>query len=158
MLFNTIQHSQAVDARLAIASEAGTTWGALRDESVQLVSALSGMRNKRVGVCSIPSAPTVATLAALDALGTHTVLLDERFAAGGWEQFARQLGLDAVLVPGDRGSHIEALEPVARVSNVPGGVTILTSGTEGMPKPVTHSWESLRGPCEPRRRVTSDGC
>ncbi len=144
----------AVDDVAAVVDAAGvTTWGVLIERMKHLQSAWAGPTPKRVGVLTHPSSSAIAVLAALDAVGHHTFLLDASLDQSAISSLVGNLQLATVVDPARIDySHITpldcqlAMDRSQHDTNRESLVTILTSGTEGQPKPATHTWKSIANP------------
>ena len=149
MLYESILRSDSVADRLAVVDRnAPTTWGALAECCRQQRAGLAGLQGRRVAVRLPATAQGLAVLAALDDLEAHAFLLDAQLPAAEYRVWVDDLQLAAVLHPPadpDAAWKVEALDG-GTASSTPGGVTILTSGTEGKPKAATHTWRSLAQP------------
>ena len=126
------------------------------NEAIRLaIEWLQPLAEMRVGFQFCPSVGGFATLAALDYLGCDTFLLDEQFSPSSTAKVADEFELCA-MVDGSRTSNpvegtLIRYDSAKQPPNP--GVTILTSGTEGIPKAARHTWESLVRPVRIRKNV-----
>ncbi|MEM8678689.1 MAG: class I adenylate-forming enzyme family protein [Planctomycetota bacterium] len=151
MLCETLQACR--EDRVALATPDGvTTWRTLHAEIEQRIESLERLKSQRLAVRLPASSAAVATLAALDALGCHLFLLDEQTSHDQAMQRARDLQLDG-LIGWDQGVWFDEPTEGPHQPPVRGGVTLLTSGTEGPAKAVEHTWMTLARPT----RRTAEG-
>ena len=125
-----------------------SSYGDLRCVAIAMVSQRGPLAGRRVGLTATDPSPYIAAAAALDWLGAHTFLIGRR-SPDEVESIRSRFDLEAVL--GE-----EAYEAAGRASTGaveippahPGGgrVTLLTSGTTGVPKAATHTWATLGSP------------
>jgi acyl-CoA synthetase (AMP-forming)/AMP-acid ligase II len=122
------------------------TYRALADSSEALARSWGHLAEKRVGLCVADPFAYVAAVAALDQLNAHVFLAGMRSE----EDIGRlSQGFDWAARLGD--ADVEAAlasprPPAAARTGGRGLVTILTSGTSGIPKAANHTWETLVGP------------
>ncbi|MGE0446376.1 MAG: AMP-binding protein [Vicinamibacterales bacterium] len=115
---------------------------ALRAEAHALETLVAPLRGTRVAVACLPVPQTFAALVALDRAGAQALLADEDVA--GDQALLDELDVAATLIPAAEGPPRLTMRATAPAAS-PGrsGVVLLTSGTTGRPKPVTHSWATL---------------
>jgi acyl-coenzyme A synthetase/AMP-(fatty) acid ligase len=162
MLYTLIQNSQCRADQMAIVScREGMSWGGLAERSARHRDALAEFGGQRVGLTLVSSANGIAALAALESLRAHVFLFDGAAPADELRSQALRWKL-STLITAPRLDGLEA-ERLGGDAALPGsgttcgGVTILTSGTEGVPKAAVHTWETLlrpvrcSGTAEPQR-------
>lgn len=113
-----------------------------RERDARLRS-LEPLRGLRIGVQLPPSSSWIAALGALDALGCPALLLPPDLADERLAETCARMQLAAVIAST---GVVEREGRVAVTESSEATVTLLTSGTTGVPKAVTHSWKSLTGP------------
>lgn len=96
-----------------------------------------------VGVQYIHPIAHLAWITSLTHIGAQVFLLGRRTEAEQLE-LQKKFGVKTVFPFHDTDWESQLIEPSREV--VEGGITILTSGTTGTPKAVTHTWESLLRP------------
>ena len=98
-----------------------------------------------VGLYLADGPSLVGALATAEASQRRIVLLPRDYLREQAEMVARGAGCEFIVTEYHNGCRIEQLENSSSVSGLPGsGLMLLTSGTEGKPKSIWHSWESLR--------------
>jgi acyl-coenzyme A synthetase/AMP-(fatty) acid ligase len=123
-----------------------SSYGDLRHAAIAMVSQQARLAGRRVGLTATDPVPYIAAVAALDWMGAHTFLIGRRSPAE-VESIRSRFDLEAVLGEGEpeagRTGGAEEIPPPH-----PGGgkVTLLTSGTTGIPKAATHTWATLGSP------------
>lgn len=118
------------------------TFAQLAGEADRLAERLQGLRGRRVAVACASARATVVAALALDRLGAHAFLAGERRASE-LEQWAERFCWSGILRDeGELSEREVRVEPPAGQARV----TILTSGTTGLPKAVGHTWDSLASP------------
>jgi len=124
------------------------SWAELAELTSKTVRLLAGHRGQRLGVQIEPSPIFVAVLAALEQIDSEAILVDARLEESSTELLAGQLGLQGVIRSTGLDTSLIQVSHAAGATTVavPGGVTILTSGTTGIPKAVRHDWSSLARP------------
>ena len=119
-----------------------------------LVEAWGELSKKRVGVCTASPMAFIAAIAALDLLRSHAFLVGSRSL----EELVRLkhvFAWDHILCEEDVRAVSAAKDDSLRDSSESSGlVTILTSGTTGIPKAVNHSWSTLASPVRKEKRYT----
>lgn len=158
MLAQLIRRHNALPNRAAVVSPLGAVnWGQLANHCDLALAKLRAAQRQRVGLVMHPAPSALACLAALDQLCCDVLLLNPALGARGWRAIGEQFKL-SVLVD-HQGDHfglsveihrLHCLEPSTGKSTV----TIVTSGTTGVPKAVRHTWETLFRPV--RTAVHSD--
>ncbi len=165
MLYERICRLEGDADQPAVITPDGTTsWSQLRASAIERAQEFSDLRARRVGLLLPATSQGITMLAALDACGAATFLLDENLSSDAARQSAVDLGLDVVLTyacdadrlnPQRRWQRIELSQRDSNESassDVSGAeepwstVTILTSGTEGKPKAAQHTWQTLARP------------
>ncbi len=134
------------------------SWGQLRALYRQVSAELSSLAGLRTGVRVSGSADSYATLAALEGLRADVSLIDAALSDELFGSLCQTLGIpywvdpDASSASGrlgrTEGSEAGGVSGPGGAGRVP-NVTLLTSGTTGRPKTVTHTWETLRRPIRP---------
>ena len=113
----------------------------------ELAGGWSTLRQQSVGLMTDSTPDALAAMAALDMLEARVTLLDPRLSPDVVRDWSRELQWSGWLSPSppDNGWHLAACaadgSPAASST-----VTILTSGTEGRPRAVHHTWNSLFRP------------
>jgi acyl-coenzyme A synthetase/AMP-(fatty) acid ligase len=120
------------------------TYGELAARAAGLADKLRPYAGQRVGLTAAEPAAYLTAAAALDYLGAHVFLVGRRGAAE-TAAIARQFSLEALLgepeAKADPAPAETALEEARQ-----GKVTLLTSGTTGVPKAANHTWTTLASP------------
>lgn len=150
--------STAPSERLALVTTTErTTWSQLRQMADELVQQFGLLAGQRVGLLLPASAAGLAALCALDEIGAHAFLLDESLASDTIDQWAERFGLDAIAST-DEASSWDVRELAGSESPTTSGstVTLLTSGTEGIPKAATYTWARLAQPVRTGYRPDRD--
>lgn len=122
------------------------TYGNIGRLLPSLVEAWGELSKKRVGVCTISPMAFATAVAALDLLRSHAFLVGPRSLEElarlkhmyAWDHILRE---EDILAAGTE--HEGSLNDS---SDGFGLVTILTSGTTGVPKAINHSWSTLASP------------
>ena len=106
------------------------------------------LAGQRIGITVVPDATGIAALAALDELKVAAYLFAMELPAVQLKEQALRLGLSHLLhATADESDYeILTLEVAPREPCQESSVTILTSGTEGIPKAARHVWQSLSRP------------
>ena len=135
--------------RPAIVGTQTTTWGEFPRLIGRLERECASLAGRRVGLMFRLSPTCLAALALLDRLGCDTFLIDAALARDRATRLGVDLRLGALLA--ESGNRIvPLLEQVGLTGELPGSgyssVTILTSGTTGLPKAARHTWASLSRP------------
>jgi acyl-coenzyme A synthetase/AMP-(fatty) acid ligase len=123
------------------------SYGDLRYAAIAVVSQQGRLAGRRVGLTATDPAPYIAAVAALDWLGAHTFLIGRRSSAE-VESIRSRFDLEAVLGEGEHEATGRPGDATEIPPSHPGGgkVTLLTSGTTGIPKAATHTWATLGSP------------
>lgn len=135
-----------------IHGDAHVTYGHIGRLLPSLIETWGKLAGKRVGVCTISPTAFVAAVGALDFLRSHAFLvrprsleelvrLKDTFA---WDHIIREEDVLAVSAAKD--------SSLGNSSDGSGLVTILTSGTTGIPKAVNHTWTTLASPVRKEER------
>ncbi|MCI0655533.1 MAG: hypothetical protein L0170_00480, partial [Acidobacteria bacterium] len=120
------------------------SYGDLRKAAIAMASQQGRLAGRRVGLTATDPAPYIAAVAALDWLGAHTFLIGRR-SPDEVETIRSRFDLETVLGEGEH----EATGRPSGATEIPpphpggGKVTLLTSGTTGIPKAATHTWATL---------------
>ena len=130
------------------------TYSAVESSSRTLAEGRRHWRAKRVGVCTPSSDEMVAVLVALDWLEAHAFLVGER-SDEDCLKLGEQFEWDGFVRYCDGGVQLTDLPGQGNREQAERRVTILTSGTTGIPKAATHSWRTLSRPV--RRNVRYAG-
>jgi len=154
LLFKSLTHSTSNQATLpAVVTATSTTSWAELAELIQLRhEQLQPLANQSVALPLPATADGIATLAALDGLQASVYLLDEQLSPDDHRAIAQQFGISRLLAAPPSVEAPWKIESfgVAKDNGVapdgPTSVTIMTSGTEGVPKAAAHTWESLSRP------------
>ncbi len=130
------------DESVVIVETRGTwTRADLRQRISELTTTFAKSAQRRVGLCLPASLEGLAAMAACDALGCLTYLVDPLRTDAELQSMAEQFQWSALLCFGDGGWCVKRLNTNGPTEDA--GVVILTSGTEGPPKAVRHSWSTL---------------
>jgi acyl-CoA synthetase (AMP-forming)/AMP-acid ligase II len=126
-----------------------STWSQIAAQIEAAREWLRPLERSRVGFCLIPTGGGFAALAALDRLHCDVFLLDHQIGESPRCDLANTFGFSAIVRPSEthapqRGEIQLVDKDAARPDSA--GVTLLTSGTEGRPKAVRHTWKSLSRP------------
>ena len=122
------------------------TWADLKDRVSAHTNRLRSLTGKRVGFSFSPTIDAVAQLVALASLPCHVFLIADDVSPDQASSWAAEFAWATVV-----STSVPEFEfpidnsDMARASDA-GAVTILTSGTTGIPKAVEHTWESLTRP------------
>lgn len=126
----------------AVVDEDGvTTWRELADRVLRTSESLRGISRRAVGLRVPPTASGIVAMAACEALGCSVHLLDPLLPLTETIGLCQSLGLSDLLEP--LGSRIHHTSTGIDVRDASSDVVILTSGTEGTPKAVRHTWKSI---------------
>ena len=135
--------------------DAKVTWGNLASRFHQQKQRLQDLGGQRIGLRLTADAWGFAALAALQALRRDAYLFDATLDRDKQVEWAKQLSLDRVVATTGDGNGESQLVATTSTDAGPiaapaeedrGSVTLLTSGTTGMPKAVRHSWLGLARP------------
>jgi acyl-CoA synthetase (AMP-forming)/AMP-acid ligase II len=141
---------KAKDGGQAVVTDGGAVcWYELARWVDQLCHDHEHLRSRRVGLCLDGSALGLAVLAALERLSCDAFVLAGDLPLSTAILTGQRYHLGAVLMPGvgEAPDQIHAqLLPGEDVGSGQAVVTILTSGSEGQPKAVRHTWSSLARP------------
>lgn len=149
MLLDLFKKNATFASRPAvILPEQQCTWEDLSRLAIEAKERLEPLRSRRVGVFCVPSAATFASLAALDSLDTHVFLLAPDLVPERAQDLMTGFGLEAMLNPATFDLSPSISKQLKSDSRQDGesSVTILTSGTTGLPKAARHTWETLARP------------
>ena len=124
-----------------------SSYGDLRGAAMAMVSQRGPLSGRRVGLTATDPFPYITAVAALDYLGAHTFLIGRRSPTE-LESIRSRFDLEAVLGEGAQEADHSSTGAVQIPPPHPGGgkVTLLTSGTTGIPKAATHTWTTLASP------------
>ena len=159
--YKRIQESPAAPSDwVASDQQKSINWQTLREKTEQYAHQFAECGGCKVGVAVRPLVDSIAVFAALDRLGATAILMDGSRGQKQCQQSLMPLGGNHLLVADANGSFQLKNGATAGAAQEPaGGVTILTSGTEGQPKAARHTWESLLRPVrdgmEPQRWLLS---
>lgn len=150
MFSSIILHTNAPTSRPAIITPRGSdTWGDLQRMADSFREKLGALARRRLGLALHPISRSYAALAALDKLQADVFLLDPRLSRNELARMASNFQLGAVVDasggPAESRPLFEELSGEGEWSGE-GSITILTSGTGGIPKAVRHTWETLLRP------------
>ena len=128
-----------------------TTWKRAANDFARLVADGSRLRGQRVALLMRPTSASFVALAALERLGARTFLIDSSLDESRRVTLLQQYEIKTLINPVAHSSgdswHVEQQGVVQDVSlQGEATVTLLTSGTSGKPKAVTHTWKSLMRP------------
>ncbi len=148
MLGHLILSGSIAEAPAIITRHSSTSWEEMKYGALRIAEVHRELRNRRIGLCLLPSAKSYAALAALDELKCDVFLLDSRLARESALRTASALRLGVLLMPGESQPYeLEAdFLPDESAGSRSSTVTILTSGSTGHPKAAQHTWESLSRP------------
>ncbi len=149
MLGNLIFDQELPGSQVAVATPGrSTTWSELRDEARSFFSNHSGLAQRRVGLSFYPSAASYSVLAALDKLSCDVFLFDAHLSDEKALELAQQFRLGGLVSKGENGSTDFSVSELEDEAEWSGGssLTILTSGSTGIPKAARHSWDSISRP------------
>ena len=146
------------DRPAIVTADSVTSWSELAAFNVGADLPAESFSGKRVAVQFLADLASLAALAALDEQHCDAFLLDSSLDEDAAMQLSRHLQVAAMLqsTSGDspRAIDVEWLsEPLAGSGN--STVTILTSGTGGLPKAARHTWQTL---ARPVRQADHDEC
>ncbi len=145
---DSIIHRGPVDrGRAAVITLRGrTSWGELLDLAEAFSEQVAVLAGGKVGAVVIASAAGFALLAALERRGCEAFLLAEQLTAEERSRLADRFDLIAICEASPEGNLTVTRHgaSASRVDNA--AVTILTSGTSGVPKAVRHTWGQLARP------------
>ena len=125
-----------------------------------LIEQWADLEGQRVGLSTLDPATFMASILALDALRAHVFLTGQRSRqeceplreAFEWQALLEPANVRLEVPPRARASNIRS-RPIRVDTQVTstreaavGAVTILTSGTTGLPKSARHTWDSLARP------------
>jgi len=140
---------------LAVEGAGGpSSYRELLQSAESLAREFGSLAGARVGVALEATAPMVSLLVALDSLRADVFLMSGQLDSATLGRLADELHLDGVLgAPEQTPAWIYPPAPKGHAGNKnpkigesEGSVTLLTSGTTGVPKAVRHVWASLMRP------------
>jgi acyl-CoA synthetase (AMP-forming)/AMP-acid ligase II len=123
----------------------------------ELAAQWQSLRGLRVGLALTNPAEHLPAVIALDALACHAFLAGRR-PAQELEALGRRFQWQAIiegLTEARRLEYRPRRPPTDTGHGVQGVVTLLTSGTTGVPKAVNHSWATLAGPARRAQRYAA---
>jgi acyl-coenzyme A synthetase/AMP-(fatty) acid ligase len=146
MLWNLFLANETYGERESLVTSRGvTTWRELARLACEATGQLSPLQGTRVGVLFQADAWGLSALAALDRLSADVFLIDHELSEVVQDRFAVDFQWSAVVATSEPDRWL-VRSTQANASRVDPSVTILTSGTTGLPKAVRHTWESLTRP------------
>ena len=135
--------------RSALAGTSCTTWSRLRQLTVEARNACAPYGNQRVAISFAPSANSIALATALESLHCDVTLLDAEQSHDVALRICQHHRL-ATLIWTDpskpNGDRVVDTFDSPRPATGNQTVTLLTSGTTGIPKAAQHTWSTLRKP------------
>lgn len=146
MFSDLISRTKAPKGQLAIVSNTeATSWGELQETIESFAAKHGGLAKRRIGLSLWANAKSYAALAALDRFECDIILLNAYLPETEALRIAKGLRLGAYLRYADRAESTLCLDELPGEAPWSGksSVTVLTSGTGGLPKAVRHTWESL---------------
>lgn len=149
-LYNVMISSVAdADRPSVVSSSYAVTWGQLQRLTRWACKKIDALQGRRVALAMQPHPVSFALAAALDHNGCETFLIDGQRPFVQIHDTAMRFKLSAIISHSGNGDDASIkIEPLA--GKEPGDgtstVTILTSGTTGISKAATHTWQTLLRP------------
>ncbi|HEY6563783.1 MAG TPA: class I adenylate-forming enzyme family protein, partial [Pirellulaceae bacterium] len=146
-LYATLQIFADPGDQIAVIDSAGEwTWSEFLARIERFRTYWSDLRGRTVGLTIPADMNGLASLAAMDALEVDLFLLDSQSPLSLLREYGTRFQWDETITEfPNREPPLSSPRDAGKSPSVP-GVSIVTSGTEGPPKVVQHTWESLLRP------------
>jgi acyl-CoA synthetase (AMP-forming)/AMP-acid ligase II len=158
MLAETLSAVRSNDPAV-ITSDGSVTWSELAGQIELLTARVAPFTGQRIGLRVPASASGIAAMAALDQTKSHTYLIDENATDDQIVALCERFRLPAIVSCVNKEwkvSDVRSVAAGAADSSSESTVTILTSGTEGVPKAATYTWPQLARPVRIANKPTGD--